>query len=61
VVHVQDDRDRGGTHGGDGEVDEEGRVVERPGEEEDLSGRTLFFGGADDGCDGFEVVLNRDC
>jgi hypothetical protein len=31
--------------------------VEGPGEEEDLGWGALFFGGADDGCYGFEVVL----
>ena len=38
------------------EVDDEGRVLEGPGEEEDLEGRGLGFGGADAGDDCFEVV-----
>jgi hypothetical protein len=40
-------------------VDEERGVVESPGKEEDLGGGTLFFGGADDGGYGFEVVLRE--
>ena len=56
---MEHDGDGCGSHGGDGEVDEEGGVVECPGKEEDLGGGAFCFGGADDGGYGFEIVLGE--
>lgn len=38
-------------------MDKERGVVQGPGEEEDLCWGAFLLGGADDGCDRFEVIL----
>lgn len=58
---MQNDGHRCGAAGGVREVDEQGRVVEGPGEEEDLGGGAFAFGGADYCGYGFEVVLGWWC
>lgn len=58
MVQVQGDGHAGAAAGVGGEVDKERvGVCDGPGEEEDLGGRALGFGGADGGDYGFEVVL----
>ena len=56
MVHVQGDRYGSLSNGEGTEVNEKRRILQSPGEEEDLERRSLVFGGFDACNDCFRVV-----